>query len=96
VVGPDPVSTVARQLNAYNRREVGTFMTCPAQDARILALDGAILAEGWVIGRDRHRRRFEEPYVKGKWLANLAVDHERVTRRVDGAKACRSIGLLWR
>lgn len=79
------VDVVARQLHAYNDRDLDAFMACWTPDASILAWPDTLLAEGAEAIRVRHGRRFAEPYLHACLLSRIAigdmvVDQERVTR----------------
>lgn len=81
----DPESIVARQLNAYNARDVDAFMACWHQDAEYFEHPNTLLARGADAIRARHISRFEEPDLFGRLIertsvANLVVDREIVTR----------------
>ncbi|WP_137128790.1 nuclear transport factor 2 family protein [Rhizobium sp. FY34] len=80
VVGP-----VARQLEAYNARDIDAFMRCWHEDCLYYAFPNEILAAGADDIRARHIERFREPDLHGRLLSrivlgNLVIDHETVTR----------------
>jgi len=80
-----PTEIVARQLDAYNARDIETFMACWATEAEYYAFPSELLAVGVDAIRARHLVRFAEPDLHGRLLhrlavGNLVVDHEIVTR----------------
>lgn len=81
----DPEAVVARQLAAYNARDIAAFMECWAEDCEYYAFPGELLARGAAAVRARHVARFQEPDLHGRLLHRIAVggmvvDHEMVTR----------------
>lgn len=82
---PNAEAIVARQLDAYNARDIDAFMAAWHDDAEIFAHPGELLARGTAEIRARHVARFKEPDLHGKLIArvsvaNLVVDREIVTR----------------
>jgi putative hydrolase of HD superfamily len=76
---------VARQLDAYNAKDIDSFMSCWAENAEIFAHPDALLARGQAEIRARHVLRFQEPdlfahLVSRIALGNRVVDTELVTR----------------
>jgi len=76
---------VARQLEAYNARDIDGFMQWWADDCRYCAFPDSLLAEGAAAIRERHIERFKETNLHGALLSrmvmgNMVVDHETVTR----------------
>jgi hypothetical protein len=76
---------VARQLAAYNARDIEAFMDCWHDHAQVFAHPATLLAEGAAAIRARHVVRFEEPNLHGQLLSrlsvgNLVVDRELVIR----------------
>jgi hypothetical protein len=76
---------VARQLDAYNARDIDGFMAAWHEDAEYFAHPAELLASGADEIRARHVIRFKEPDLHGKLMArmtvaNLVVDRETVTR----------------
>ena len=81
----DVIGPVARQLDAYNARDIEAFMAEWADDAEIYAFPDTLLARGHDQIRARHVERFKEPDLHGELLSrsavgDLVVDHERVRR----------------
>lgn len=78
-------AVVAKQLDAYNARDINAFVAMWADDAEYFAHPNELLARGIADIRDRHSARFQEPGLYGKLIArvsvgNLVVDREIVTR----------------
>lgn len=78
-------AVVAKQLDAYNARDINAFVAMWADDAEYFAHPNELLARGIADIRDRHIARFQEPGLYGKLIArvsvgNLVVDREIVTR----------------
>jgi hypothetical protein len=76
---------VARQLDAYNARDIDGFMAAWHDDAQYFEHPDKLLASGAVEIRARHVARFKEPTLHGRLIgrfsvANLVVDREIVTR----------------
>lgn len=76
---------VARQLDAYNARDIDAFMACWAGNAQMLAHPDTLLAGGRDDIRARHVARFQEPDLHAELLGrqvlgDKVVDRERVTR----------------
>ncbi len=81
----DPEAVVARQLAAYNARDIAAFMECWAEDCEYFAFPGELLAHGAAAVRARHLTRFQEPDLHGRLVqrivaGGMVVDHEMVTR----------------
>ena len=78
-------AVVARQLEAYNARDIEAFMVNWADDARVFLFPETLLASGADQIRARHIERFKEPKLFGHLLSRMVVDdvvvdRERVTR----------------
>jgi hypothetical protein len=76
---------VARQLDAYNARDIDAFMATWHDDAEYFEHPDRLLARGAADIRARHQIRFKEPDLHGKLtarvsVANLVIDREVVTR----------------
>ncbi len=76
---------VARQLAAYNARDVEGFLATYAQDAEQYSLHGELLARGHAEIRPRFSARFAEPDLHATLLSRMAmgewvIDHERIRR----------------
>ncbi|MVA72045.1 hypothetical protein GOZ81_13270 [Agrobacterium vitis] len=82
---------VAKQLDAYNAKDIDGFMQHWAPDCRIYAFPDALLADGTAEIRSRHIERFREPDLHGKLIArhitgNMVTDIECVTRNFPEGK----------
>jgi len=78
-------AVVARQLDAYNARDIDAFMAIWHADAEYFEHPAKLLARGVDDIRARHLVRFKEPDLHGRLIArmsvgNLVVDREVVTR----------------
>jgi putative hydrolase of HD superfamily len=76
---------VARQLDAYNAKDIEAFVACWTEDCEYYEFPSRLLAKGTAEIRDRHVQRFKEPNLHGTLLArivvgNVVVDHEVMTR----------------
>ncbi len=83
---------VARQLQAYNRRDIEAFMACWHEDAQMLVHPAGVLADGAGEIRARHEQRFEEPDLFARLVGrfsvgNMVVDREVVVRTFPRAVA---------
>jgi hypothetical protein len=81
----DAEAVVARQLDAYNARDIDAFMAAWREDAEYFEHPDRLLARGAAEIRIRHKIRFKEPDLHGKLIArfsvdNLVIDREVVTR----------------
>ncbi|HEX5453620.1 MAG TPA: nuclear transport factor 2 family protein [Stellaceae bacterium] len=91
-----PEAVVARQLAAYNARDIESFMAEWHDDARYFAHPDELLADGAAAIRARHLARFEEPDLHGRLMArmsvdNLVVDHELVSRNFAEGRGTVSV-----
>ncbi|SNR88488.1 MULTISPECIES: GNAT family N-acetyltransferase [unclassified Azospirillum] len=82
---------VARQLDAYNAKDIERFMEPWAVDCRYYAFPDTLLASGAAEIRARHVERFQEPDLFGRLISrtvvgNLVADHETVTRNFPEGK----------
>ena len=80
-----PHDVAQGQLDAYNARDIDTFMTFWDEGAQVFEHPATLLAEGAVQIRARHLVRFQEPDLYGELLSrvvlgNTVIDHERVRR----------------
>ena len=80
-----PEAVVARQLAAYNARDIEAFMACWREDAQVFEHPSTLLADGAAAIRARHVARFQEPDLFGRLVARMStgtmvVDREVVTR----------------
>jgi hypothetical protein len=83
---PDADTVVARQLDAYNARDIDAFMATWHDDAQYFEHPSKLLANGAAEIRARHVIRFQEAELFGRLLGrfsvgNMVVDQEVVTRR---------------
>lgn len=81
----DPVTTVQRQLDAYNARDIDALMTTYSDDVLHYEFPSTLIASGAAQVRERLVVRLLEPNLHAKLLArtamgNLVIDHEVVTR----------------
>ena len=81
----DAEAVVARQLDAYNARDIDAFMAVWCEDAEYFEHPDRLLARGAAEIRPRHEIRFKDPDLHGKLIArfsvdNLVIDREVVTR----------------
>lgn len=81
----DVALPVQKQLEAYNARDIDSFMEWWANDCQYYEFPGKLLANGAAEIRQRHVIRFKEPNLFGTLknrivVANLVVDHETVMR----------------
>lgn len=83
---PDAVAfPVHQQLEAYNARDIESFVQWWAADCEYYEFPSRLLAKGVEQIRERHVTRFQEANLFGKLLhrsvvGNIVIDHERVTR----------------
>lgn len=87
----DAEAVVAKQLAAYNARDIDAFMALWRDDAEYFAHPNELLARGAAEIRARHEIRFKEPDLHGKLIGrvsveNLVVDREIVTRNFPGGR----------
>jgi hypothetical protein len=76
---------VQKQLDAYNARDIDTFMAMWSDDAQLFAHPATLLANGAAEIRERHLARFAEANLFGKLICrmevgDMVVDREVVTR----------------
>jgi uncharacterized protein (TIGR02246 family) len=80
-----PEAVVQRQLDAYNTKDIESFIAAWAPDAQYFEHPGKLLASGRDAIRARHVERFAEGNLHGELvkrmvMGNKVVDQERVTR----------------
>lgn len=80
-----PEALAQGQLDAYNAKNIDTFMTFWAEDAAVYEHPDKLLAQGHAQIRERHVLRFQEPDLHGRLvkrmvMGNMVVDQEVVTR----------------
>src|ERR1700733_7337555 len=83
-----PETTVQRQLDAYNARDIDALMAIYADDAQMFEHPARLLASGWAALRERFPARFPESnlhahLINRSVMGNIVIDHERVTRMFD-------------
>lgn len=88
----DAEHPVAKQLAAYNAKDIDAFMSCWTEDCRYFEFPGRLLASGAAAVRERHMERFKEPDLRARLVrritaAGLVVDQETVTRSFPGGPA---------
>ena len=81
----DAAVIVQKQLDAYNARDIDTFMALWSDDAQLFAHPATLLPNGAAEIRERHIARFAEANLFGKLICRMAVgdmvvDREVVTR----------------
>ncbi|AYG57779.1 nuclear transport factor 2 family protein [Rhizobium jaguaris] len=81
----DPTHPVRMQLDAYNARDIDTFMQWWSDDCEYYQFPSTLLAKGVSEIRERHITRFREPDLFGELISrmavgNMVVDQEVVTR----------------
>ncbi|QCI67314.1 nuclear transport factor 2 family protein [Phreatobacter stygius] len=79
---PDAETVVARQLDAYNARDIEAFMALWHDDAQVFAHPATLLADGAAAIRARHVARFQEPDLFGRLIARVSVGTMVVDREV--------------
>ncbi len=80
-----PAAVIARQLDAYNARDVDAIMATYADDARQYEHPATLMASGAAQIRERMALRFREPQLHARLvqrvvMGNIVIDHEVVTR----------------
>jgi hypothetical protein len=90
VTGADGASTILQhtvqsQLDAYNARDIESFMKWWSPDCQYYEFPAKLLASGSAEIRERHIVRFKEENLFGKLLnrivvGDMVVDHETVGR----------------
>jgi len=86
-----PVAIVQRQLDAYNAKDVSTWILTYAPDAEQFTLHGERLAKGREEIRARILIRFSEPDLHAQLIervvmGNFVIDHEAITRNFEEGK----------
>ena len=80
-----PETTIQRQLEAYNAKELNALMATYADAAQQFEHPDKLLASGAAQIRERFAARFKEPNLHAQLLkrivaGNVVIDHEVVTR----------------
>lgn len=78
-------TTVQRQLNAYNAKDIDALMAVYASEAQQFEHPAKLLADGAAQIRERFVARFKEPNLHAQLInrivaGNVVIDHESVTR----------------
>ena len=81
----DATHPVQTQLEAYNARDIDSFMRWWSDECLYYAFPDTLLASGADAIRERHIERFREPDLRGTLLhrlsvGNMVIDHEIVRR----------------
>lgn len=76
---------VSRQLEAYNAKDIVSFMTTWSETAHYYEHPATLLASSAAEIRERHIARFAEPDLYGELISrvvigNKVIDQEKVTR----------------
>jgi 3-hydroxyisobutyrate dehydrogenase len=78
---------VARQFEAYQRKDLAALMACWAENAIVVGPGGTVLASAADAIRERHRRRFGDKMLDARLLTRTAVGDmvvdEELVRRTD-------------
>jgi|SRR5579859_6269685 len=88
----DPAALIQRQLEAYNAKDVESWLTTYASDAEQYVLHGERLAKGHDELRSRILVRFAEPDLHARLLSrvvmgSVVVDLEQITRNFPEGKS---------
>lgn len=88
-----PEIVIQRQLDAYNARDLESWLSTYAPNARQYELGGKLLAEGHEQIRARTAPRFSEPnlharLIRREVMGNVVVDHEDVIRTFPEGPGC--------
>lgn len=95
-----PHAVAQGQLDAYNARDIDTFMTFWDAQAQVFAHPSTLLAEGAAQIRARHLERFQEPDLYGELLSrvvlgNTVIDHERVRRNFEEGVGALEVACIY-
>ena len=71
-------AVVQRQIEAYNNKDIDTFMENWADDAQYFEHPAILLADGAVTIRERYLIRFKEPDLFGKLLSRVVLNNRVV------------------
>lgn len=87
----DPITVIQRQLDAYNAKDVETWLGTYASTAEQYTLHGERLAKGHEQLKSRILVRFSEPDLHARLISRLAlgnvvVDAEEITRNFPEGK----------
>lgn len=86
-----PVEVVQQQLDAYNNKDVKSWLNTYAKDAVQYSTDGEALASGHEEMAQNMAIRFQEPdlfaeVVNRIVFDNIVIDHELITRNFPEGK----------
>lgn len=81
----EAATTIQRQLDAYNAKDLDGLLAIYAADAQMFEYPATLAATGTTELRQRFAGRFQEPDLHAQLLkrivmGNIVVDHELVTR----------------
>ena len=96
-----PEAVVARQLDAYNAKDLGAWLATYAPDATQYEHPATLLASGHAEIRARMRARFSEPNLHARLISRnvmgkLVVDHEVVTRNFPAGPGTVELVCIYR
>jgi uncharacterized protein (TIGR02246 family) len=81
---------IQRQLDAYNRQDLDTYVACYAADCVIAGLNGPVTETGREALRARYAKAFatfpeNKAHLKNRIaVGNTVIDHEHVVRKPGG------------
>ena len=80
-----PESIIKKQLDAYNAKNIDTWLATYAHDAKQYQFPDTLLTSGHAEIRARTEPRFLEPNLHAKLISrtvigNIVIDHEEVMR----------------
>ena len=81
ICAEEPASTIQRQLDAYNAKDLEGLLTIYAEDAQMFEYPATLAATGTAALRQRFAGRFQEPNLHAQLLnrivmGNMVIDHE--------------------
>ena len=88
-----PETPVKAQLRAYNKRDIEPFLAAYSDDVRVYRYPETLRYEGKAKMRERYSRYFQSlddlncEIVSRMICGNVVIDHERVTRTIDGVES---------
>lgn len=83
-------SVVQRQLDAYNARDLQSFLSFYSDDAKLYAYPDQLVARGKTELSQRYSQRFEAPQLHAEILSRMVmppyvIDREYITGLPNGA-----------
>jgi hypothetical protein len=97
---PETVSDpVARQVDAYNRRDIDAFLSCYAPDTVIEDAAGTVVMRGQAAMRTAYSELFRtSPNLHAEIATRICIgayviDEERITGRRDSAHEVRVVAI---